>query len=304
MIRSTAVRFFPLVAMVTVAAAALPNAALPAAVRADDPADPVRADPVRMVLDLLAADDADLRCIGLDGVRHAVKGSEATYRIAAVLSKLPPASQAALIAAFADRGDAAAIPAITATLLAARDPAVRTAAIRALGTLGSGMEVALLKKCLAGDEPDRTTARRALVVVRGRDTAKQLAEAAKYGDPALRPTFVEILAERRERAVAPELLVLAAGDDGATRVAAVRALTALGGTAELGGLVDVLLKAAAGERGELEKAVVAICTTNRGHAESAAAFSERFKAAAEPEREILLPTLSRIGGSAAPAVVE
>ena len=94
------------------------------------------------------------------------------------------------------------------------------------------------------------------------------------------------------------------GDPDLLSVAAVRALTALGGTTELGGLVDVLLKAAAGERGELEKAVVAICTTNRGHAESATAFLERFKAAGEPEREILLPTLGRIGGSAAPAVVE
>lgn len=282
MIRSPADHCFRCLALVAVAAAIACTT-----IRADEPA-----DPVRMVLDLLANEDADDRRIGLDGVRYGVKGSAATYRIAAILSTLPPIRQAELIAALADRGDAAAIPAITARLLAAPEPKVRTGAIRALGVLGTGTEVALLKKYLSGEEPDRTTARRALVAVRGADVGKQLAEAAKYGDASLRPTFIAILAERRERAVAPDLLTLAGDTDPAIRVAALRALAEIGGPAEIGGLVDLLLRGtAASDRGETEKVIVAICTTNRGHAESAAALLERFKAAAEPERDILLPTL-------------
>ena len=260
---------------------------------------------VKMVVDLLMRDDADFRAIGLDRVRHGVKGEAGTREFAALVSKLPPARQAELVSALAERGDAAAVPAITALLLASQDPVTRAAAVRALGTLGGGMEVAIIKKSLAAADPEKSAARRALATLRGVDVGKQLVEAAKFGEPALRPTFIELLAERRDRAAVPEMVVVAEGTDAGAALAALRAIGRLGGPAEVESLVKILLKSPAGEqRAEAERTVVAICTANAGSEQAAEKFLALFKAAGDADRETLLPALGRVGGPGALAIVD
>ncbi|MFM8891226.1 MAG: HEAT repeat domain-containing protein, partial [Planctomycetia bacterium] len=102
-------------------------------------------DAVQMTLDLLGRDDAGFRSIGLDRVRHGLKSADATRQVAALLTKVPPARQIELVAALADRADAAALPAVLALLQGSQDPTVRAAAIDAIGGLGAGQEVAVLK---------------------------------------------------------------------------------------------------------------------------------------------------------------
>jgi HEAT repeat protein/uncharacterized protein (DUF1778 family) len=263
------------------------------------------ADPVATVVTLLGSDDADLRAIGLDRVRNGLEGPQATTAIAAIVSKAAPTRQIELVRALADRGDGAAVPAVLALLLASPEAEVRAAAILALGQLGSGTEVAVLTKSLAAQDPERAAARRALERLKGADVGKQVAEAARHGEPALRPTFIDILVARRERSAAADLVSLATDGDERVRLAALVALAKLGGTDHVGGLVDALLKtSSAGERAEAERAIVAVCTQSRDPGRATEIFMERFKAASEGEREALLPTLGRIGGPAALAVVD
>jgi HEAT repeat protein len=262
-------------------------------------------DAVTMAIDMMSSADADVRAIGLDRLRHGLKGSEATLKVAAVLSRLPAAGQVDLARALATRGDAAAIPALTALVLATQDAAVRAAALEALGGLGGGTEVALLKKWLTTGEPEKAAARRGLRLLRGADVKKQLVEAARFGEPALRPTFIDIIAERGEAGVAGDLAALAADQDPAVRLAALKALARLGGAAEAAPLVDRLLAAGSNEeRAEAERTLVTLCTVVRGKDDATKVFLERFTAAGDDDREKLLPALGRVGGPQALAIVD
>ena len=262
-------------------------------------------DVVEMTVELVSRDDADFRAIGLDSIRHAAKGEAATGKFAALLAKLSAERQIELIGAVGDRGDKAAIPAITALLVASQEPAVRAAAVQGLGVLGSGTEVAVLKRSLAAAEPEKSAARRALTILRGDDAVKQIVEAAEFGEPGLRPVFIDILADRRVRSALPALVKTAGDADGAVRSAAMRALGSLGGPDQVAGMVAGLLKAAPGsERDQAERAVVAVCTQNTGKEKSADVFLAAFKAAGDADRDTLLPALGRIGGPAAMAIVD
>jgi HEAT repeat protein len=262
-------------------------------------------DAVGMVVELIERDDQQLQAIGLDRVRHGVTGAPATLRFAALLSTLPPARQTKLVAALGERGDKAAVPAVTALLSAAEDPAVRAAAVGALGEIGGGMEAAVLVKSLGAGEPERSAARRALTVLRGADAAKQVVDAASSGPAPLRATLVEILVDRRERAAVPAFRKLVSDADGGVRMAAARGLAVLGGPDDLADLTAALLAAApGGDRDAIERAVVAICTVNRDGPRAAGLFLDRFKHADEATREKLLPALGRIGGPDALAVVD
>jgi HEAT repeat protein len=260
---------------------------------------------VQMTIDLIARDDAAFRAVGLDRVRYGLKGAEATQQFAGLVSKLAPARQIELAAALADRGDAAALPAMLALLLAAKEPDVRATAIRTIGTLGGGPEVAVLRQSLTAADPERAAARRALTILRGKDVTPALIDAAKTADPTLRPAFIEILADRRALSALPDLVAAAVDGDAAVRSAAMRALAKLGGPEQVPGMVKGVLKAAAGgERDEAERALVMVCTQSAGREQSAAAFLEQFKAADDAARQVLLPTVGRVGGAGAIAIVD
>lgn len=159
------------------------------------------ADAVGMIVDLVRHDELDFRAIGLDRIRYDAKGEAATRQFASLLASQPPARQVELLRALADRGDKAALPAITSLLAAAKEPTARAAAVDALGMLGGGADAALLKQSLAAGDPERSAARRALTVLRGDDAVNQLVELARSGDPGLRSVAIEILAERRIRGI-------------------------------------------------------------------------------------------------------
>jgi hypothetical protein len=263
------------------------------------------ADPVATVVSLLGSDDAEMRSIGLERVRTGLRGERATTAVAALMAKASASRQIELVRVLADRGDQAALPAVLALLLASQESDVRAAAVLALGHLGGPTEVAVLRTSLAGQDPERTAARQALEQLRGADVCKQLVEAARFGEPPLKPTCIEILMARRERGAAADLLGLATDPDAAVRLAALKAVAKLGGADQIGGVVDVLLKAAAGgERDEAERTAVALCTESRTCSQARDSFLARFKAAGEADQEKLLPTLGRVGGPEALAVVD
>jgi hypothetical protein len=262
-------------------------------------------DAVQMTIDFITRDDADFRGIGLDRVRHGLRGEAATQQFAGLLSKLAPSRQLELTAALADRGDRAALPAVLALLAASQDEAVRAAAVHAMGSLGGGAEVATLTKSLAAADPEKAAARRALTVVRGADATALIVAAMKQADSGLRPVLIDILADRRAVTAMPDLLVAAVGDDASTRTAAMRAIAKFGGPEQVPGMVQGVLKAAVGgERDDAERALVTVCTQNPGKERSAEILLDQFKAADDATQETLLTVLGRVGGNGAIAIVD
>lgn len=253
---------------------------------------------------LIDANDVQERAIAYEHIRRGMKGEAATARFAARLSALPADRQIELLRALADRGDAAALPAI-AKLAEGGDPAVRSAALQAIGGLGSGESVGLLVKALAATDPEKAAARRALVILRGDDATRQVVAALASAPPAVRADLLDTVADRRARAAVPELVGYAADADPGVRAAAMRALAKLGGPEQVPGMVKGLFAAAAGqERTDAERALVTVCTQSPGHEQATESFLTIFKTASDADREVLLSPLGRIGGPGAMAVVD
>lgn len=261
-------------------------------------------DAIMRIEQLIGANDAEERAIGYERIRHGVKGQAATTRFAALLPTLPPDRQIELLRSLADRGDAAAVPAI-AKLAEAGDPAVRAAALLAVGGLGSGGEVGLLAKALSSTDPEKSAARRALVILRGDEATRQVVATLAGAAPAVRAQLLDVVADRRARAAVPDLVGYAVDADAGVRVAAMRALAKLGGPEQVPGMVKGLFAAAAGqERTDAERALVTVCTQSPGKEQATDSFLAIFKGANDSDREVLLSPLGRIGGPGALALVD
>ena len=253
---------------------------------------------------LIDANDVQERAIAYERIRHGVKGEAATARFAARLSALPADRQIELLRALADRGDAAALPAI-AKLAEGGDPAVRSAALHAIGGLGSGESVGLLVKALATTDPEKAAARLALVILRGDEATRQVVAAMAGAAPPVRAQLLDVVADRRAQAAVPDLVGYAVDADSGVRTAAMRAVAKLGGPEQVPAMVKGVLAAAAGqERTDAERALVTVCTQNPGHEQATESFLTIFKTASDADREVLLSPLGRIGGPGAMAVVD
>jgi hypothetical protein len=267
-------------------------------------AEPQTQTAVQMAIDLLGSGDADVRQIALDRIRTGVRGDAATRRLAELVPTLQPARQAELVTALAERGDRAAVPAILALLGSSADATVRTAALRGLAALGGTAEVSTLVASLSAADPERSAARRGLVVIDAAAGPAILA-AVNGAEPGLKAALLEVLAERRDRAALPLLEAAAVDDSPVVRAAAMRSLAGMGGPDQVDALVAGVLKAAAGaERDDAERALVAVCTQKPGKERSAAVFLDRFQAADDASRDVLVPTLGRVGGERAITIVD
>jgi HEAT repeat protein len=303
----TPVRSLAAMAAITsrAATAALLGCVLAAAAVAADPAPEVRALGATVTKAILGA-DADLRDVALDRARHGLKGEWFTRTLAdEVLPAAAPAVQVSLVSVLADRGDASALPAITKLHASSGDAAVRAACVLAIGRLGGPAEVAAIAKALAAGDPEAAAARRALEILRGTDTPAAIRAAATAASGGTRAAIIDVLSARRDRQALADMVAATGDADAAVRQAGVRGVARLGGPDQVAGLVQNLIKAKPGsDRDEVEKAVVLVCTQNPGREQSAEHFLAAFKAAGETDRETLLPTLGRIGGPAALAIVD
>lgn len=269
--------------------------------------EPASREAFDFAVELVRGSDDDMRAVALERLRDGLAGEVYTVELAeTLLPTLAPDLQARLLSTLASRGDAAALPGV---VLQARSgtPAVAAAAVRAVAALGDGGQVPLLVASLMGPEPIPEAARAGLVSIQGADVSRRLAAAA--GDAALpaasRAALFEILALRRDRAAVPLLLAAAAGDDPLLRAAAMRALAALGGPAEVGGMVAGFLAADEGnERSEAERAIMAVCTQGPEAKPAAAALVAAYRAADPAVQQTLLPLVARVGGPDVLAIVD
>jgi len=256
---------------------------------------------VQMVVRLLGDQDKDVRSLGLEQVRGGVKGAVATRKFAAQLAQLAPAAQVGLLKALADRGDSAARPELLKTIASSHNPAVRDAAIRALGSLGKAEDLSMLMKLLAsGPKTQHAAARASLTRLSGDTVSAALAAALKTEPPDVDVILIQILAERQARDTIPTLLSAAMNAEPTVRTAAMAALGQLAGTPHLAGMLRGVLKAEPGrERAAAEKQVMLVCQRIGGTEQRCQPLLAAMATFPEADQLALLPTLGRVGGSAA-----
>lgn len=263
-------------------------------------------DVIELVIGLLTDADKDIRALAFEQVRSEVPGEAATKRFAALLSELPPDSQTGLLSALADRGDAAAAPAVRDLLAESKAETVRVAAIKALGKLGSADDLGSLLMLISKGTPgEQEAARRSLVVLPGSEVSAAMAAELNRASAPVRVTLLEILTTRRARNTIPSILAAAVDDDPTVRRAAMAALGQIAEPDHVAGMVQGVLKADRGrERDAAEKAVMLVCHRVGDPESWAKPLLDAMGDLSEPDRKILLSTLGRVGGPAALEVVE
>lgn len=254
---------------------------------------------------LLGDKDKDIRALGLQQVREAAKGTKATQQFAALLPKLPAEAQIGLLDALADRGDKAARPAVL-ELLKSGDPAVREAAIRALGSIGEAADMPRLVQLLAaGSSSEQAAARASLGHLPGQAVDTAIAGELHSAAPAIRAELIQILATRRALGTIPNLLAAAQDSDATVRKAAMAALGELAGPADVAAMLRGVLKAEPGaEREAAERAVWTVCKPIGDPAKRDAAALAGWQDFSAEQQTALLPTLGGIGGGEILRIVE
>jgi hypothetical protein len=228
-------------------------------------------------------------------------------RFAAELPKLAPDVQVLLIAALADRGDAAVRPAIIDSLASPRDE-VRLAAIKALGVLGDASCVEVLCKAVAqaNSEAEKAAAADGLRRIKGDAVDAAILKALKPAAPPARVEMIAVLADRKAAAAVAELLQQAAEQDKDVRAAALKALARLGEPKDLPALLKSLVELK--DPAARKDAVRAVVMVSRKIAEEAAqadATLEAFASAADPAaKAALLEVLGAIANAKAFAAVQ
>jgi HEAT repeat protein len=208
-----------------------------------------------------------------------------------------------LLGALAERGDAAARPAVV-DLLNHSQNEVRGAAIRALGALGNKDDVPRLIKLLgeADSEKDAVTA---ITRLHGEGINAALCGGMKTAAPPQRVKLLQLLIARHAIDTIPSLLEAAKDADPSVRVAALEALGQLAGPELVAKLARLILDAKdAAAREEAEKALMLIAERTPKVDERALPLLGVMSGLSEKERITLLSALGRIGGKPALKVVE
>jgi len=192
-------------------------------------------------------------------------------------------------------GDKAAVPAV---LKAAQsgDPAVRVAALGALGRLGDASSVGLLLGVAGADKGEaQAAARKSLRELRAKEVDAALIAAAEQGRGGERIEAVQALAARGAVAAVPMLLKAAAGDDPQMQAESLGALAVLAEPDALPALVKVVVEAKTEpQRAAAEKAIVETCRRTENKDAAAGAVLAALPGPSLPVRCSLLRVLARI----------
>ena len=184
-----------------------------------------------------------------------------------------------------------------ATAAASTDPAVKAAAIAALGGVGDGSTVPLLVKAIqdGGDLAD--TARHSLETVFADGVDRALIDTLKKtSDPSRRALYIEILDHRRAVSAVPVLLEEVAGNDANVRRRAIAALGNVASPDDVGPMIKGLLAIKdAGERDEAGRAVAAVCGRAADESKQADPVISAYQNAAPALQVLLVPVLGRVG---------
>lgn len=255
--------------------------------------------PGRLV-EILSGNDPVLKTVALESIAtHSARSLDTD--LAANLSKFDAPTQAAVIAGLARRNHPRAVPALV-TASQHADPAVRAAALAALGRLPGNAETAqhLAQIAAGSDSDDAKLAREALARLDGPGVDAAIIAGARTGDPKLRAVYLEQIASRYMIDSLPLLLETRNDSDASLRAAALDALAVIAPASTQAAVLDWAV--AAQDRTEQARALRALAEISlrnpdaTARARPVAAAIEK----ADPATALrLVPVLQRLGGSVA-----
>ena len=244
------------------------------------------------------AEDRILRSAGADAMRE-IPGEKATRAFVQTLPGAAPEVRLLMLYGLADRGDAAALPAVVKAAAESDDGAVKIAAIEALAKLGDATTVAFLAQAAAGDDKDAAkAAANSLARLKGDRIDGVIAETMGSAEANVRVQLARALTARYARDGVQTLLAAAEDSDETVRKESFKALRALASKNDLPAMVELLVNEQGdGARREAEAAVVAIAKKIEEPAERAAAAVAAFPGTQGniPGRCALVRVLAKLG---------
>jgi uncharacterized protein len=213
---------------------------------------------VGAVCTALTSGDPALESMALQLVPE-VSGTAATEQLAQCVAQAAGPVQALLLGALAARRDVAARGTVRAAM-SSDDPAVRLAAVNALGILGDETSVPMLvDRTTAGvATAERQAARTSLIHLRGPRIDEVLTGLLAQGDAGRQTELIRILAARNAVSSLAALESAAEASEGTVRKEAWTALGSLARAPDVAGLLELLVRVRDEERDDAEKAVEAV----------------------------------------------
>ena len=219
-------------------------------------------DAIAIVIDVLKGNDQTMQAAVIAMVRE-MPGTEITQALARELPNLSAAGQVQLLSALGDRGDPAALPAVT-TAANAADQSVRIAALKALGQLGDVSSPPyvwriLAQKAAAAGGEEQKAARESLYRLRGPEVDKAIMAGIAQADAKTKVELISSIGERNISGGASTLLQTAQDSDRGVRLESLRVLKTVAGRQDLPALVTLLLNLKSdSDRTEAEKTIAAV----------------------------------------------
>jgi HEAT repeat protein len=189
-----------------------------------------------------------------------MEGAEVTKALTDGLKGLPADNQILIILTLGERGDAAALPALS-DLARSGEKSVRIEAIKAMPDIGDASAVPVLAG-LMGDSDGEISkaAQEALAALPGEEVDAKVMAMLESSDTNERLAALDLIKRRRMTDVSGALLKATKDEDESVRTASIRMLGDLGGEVEFGVLVDLLLGAkGSSEIRAAERALSATC---------------------------------------------
>lgn len=230
-------------------------------------------------------------------------GDKVTKAFADGLSSLANDEKVVALNALAERCDKAAGPRV-AELLEDNNEAVRTAALRAAGSLCDAGCVDKLIAALKIEGAVGESAADSLNRLRDAGVDAAIMEFLKKADSALKPKLINCIAARRYREAVPVLFESAKGEDGKTRISAIKALAFLADNNDIPQLLVLLSKVqSAGEGATIEETIQNICLKNDDKELRVEVLAAAYGGAEAKVRSSILKILGRLGGKKALEIV-
>jgi HEAT repeat protein len=248
---------------------------------------------------LLAAlgEDGTLRQSMAACLAREMPGKDITANLCRRLPQLTPRGQVMLITALSERGDPSAAPAII-SLRKSPDPAVRAAALGALGDLGGASAVSpLLEEAAGAQKETKQAARDSLTHLRGPEVDRILLAALSDSRPGIGVEAIGAISRRGTPGAASALLASSKSPSRQISSAALRALRESGGFDILPELVTLLLAKLPSERDEVISTVSEIARRGQTEEQRTGVILRRLAHATDtPDRIDLLTIASEVGG--------
>jgi len=226
-----------------------------------------------------------------------IRGSQVTRALTTEVNQLPADNQTLVIWTLGKRGDAAALPALSA--LSKEGPKnVRIEAIKAFPQIGDGSAVPVLVEILNdADRQISQSAQDALAAIPGRQAHAAVMEMLDSNNTNKRLIALELIGRRRMTRSLPALLKAAEDADPKIRPAAMRRIGELGSAREISPLLDVLMRLSESQDlSAMERALSAVCTKTDYPQSNTSKLTGLLNRASPGQKGVLLQVLGVIGG--------